>query len=37
MLHFGGQNPDDDLRANPEMQREEIVNLENRSGARDSD
>ena len=27
MLHFGGQNPDDDV-ANPDMQREEIVNLE---------
>jgi hypothetical protein len=28
MLHFGGQNPDDEPVANPEMQREEIVNLE---------
>ncbi len=28
MLHFGGQNPDDELPANPEMQREELVNLE---------
>jgi len=27
MLHFGGQ--DDDAQANPELQREEIVNLEN--------
>ena len=28
MLHFGGQNPDDEPPANPELQREEIVNLE---------
>jgi hypothetical protein len=28
MLHFGGQVPDDDPPPNPEMQREEIVNLE---------
>jgi hypothetical protein len=28
LLHFGGQNPDDDAPPNPEMQREEIVNLE---------
>ncbi|MBV9888872.1 MAG: nuclear transport factor 2 family protein [Acidobacteria bacterium] len=28
MLHFGGQNPDDDAPPNPELQREEIVNLE---------
>lgn len=28
MLHFGWQNPGDDQPANPEMQREEIVNLE---------
>jgi ketosteroid isomerase-like protein len=28
MLHFGGQNPDDNPAPNPEMQREEIVNLE---------
>lgn len=27
-LHFGGQLPDDDPPPNPEMQREEIVNLE---------
>jgi len=28
MLHFGGQNPDDEPPPNPELQREEIVNLE---------
>src|SRR5215510_13725554 len=28
MLHFGGQFPDDAPSANPELQREEIVNLE---------
>ena len=28
MLHFGGQTPDDGAAANPELQREEIVNLE---------
>jgi hypothetical protein len=28
MLHFGGQLPDDEPPANPELQREEIVNLE---------
>jgi ketosteroid isomerase-like protein len=28
MLHFGGGHQDDDAPANPEMQREEIVNLE---------
>jgi len=28
MLHFGGQSPDDQAPVNPEMQREEIVNLE---------
>jgi hypothetical protein len=28
MLHFGGQVPGDDPPPNPEMQREEIVNLE---------
>jgi hypothetical protein len=29
MLHFGGQQQDEELAPNPEMQREEIVNLEN--------
>jgi ketosteroid isomerase-like protein len=28
MLHFGGGHQDDDAAGNPEMQREEIVNLE---------
>ncbi|HEX4379741.1 MAG TPA: nuclear transport factor 2 family protein [Candidatus Acidoferrum sp.] len=28
LLHFGGQSPDDEPPPNPEMQREEIVNLE---------
>ena len=28
VLHFGGQNPDDGQSSNPDMEREEIVNLE---------
>jgi hypothetical protein len=28
-LNFGGQSPDDDAPPNPEMQRQEIMNLEN--------